>query len=244
MTEYGNQEPPSLRLPMAQPPQVKRAKQESSSPAENDMGEHLDRASQAASQGGETRRERAEPLQHKENTTGLPDTLKARIERLSGISLDDVQVHYHSSHPAQVQALAYTQGTEIHVGPGQEQHLAHEAWHVIQQKQGRVQPTLQAKGMAINDDQGLEREADAMGTQATKRSAEGLLDRFAAPVTIPLPVPMGTKLPSHVQSGRSARPKTNLRNFMKRAAFLQKRGSMLICSPLSKERRRKNRNIA
>lgn len=118
----------------------------------------------------------AEPLQRKENTTGLPDTLKAGVETLSGLSLDDVQVHYNSSKPAGVQALAYTQGAEIHVGPGQEQHLAHEAWHVAQQKQGRVQATLQAKGMAINDDQGLEREADAMGARAQGMQNRNLPD--------------------------------------------------------------------
>src|SRR5258708_2743392 len=44
----------------------------------------------------------------KKDNTGLPDTLKAGIEGISGISMDDVQVHYHSSKPAQVQALAYT----------------------------------------------------------------------------------------------------------------------------------------
>jgi hypothetical protein len=99
----------------------------------------------------------------KKNTTGLPDSLKVGVESLSGLSLDDVHVHYNSSKPAQVQALAYTQGTEIYVGPGQEQHLAHEAWHVVQQKQGRVKPTLQAKDVAMNDDQVLEREANAMG---------------------------------------------------------------------------------
>jgi hypothetical protein len=104
----------------------------------------------------------------KKNQTGLPDTLKAGIESLSGLSLDDVHVHYNSSEPAQVQALAYTQGTEIHVGPGQERHLAHEAWHVVQQKQGRVKSTLQAKGMMINDDQGLEQEADLMGKNVTR----------------------------------------------------------------------------
>src|SRR5947209_5513577 len=59
---YGNQIPPSLRLPVAPPPQVESSNQESRSPAENDMGEHLDRVSQAASQGGETRHGRAEPL--------------------------------------------------------------------------------------------------------------------------------------------------------------------------------------
>ena len=97
------------------------------------------------------------------NQTGLPDELKAGVENLSGYSLDDVRVHYNSSKPAQLQALAYTQGTEIHVAPGQEEHLPHEAWHVVQQMQGRVKPTMQMKGVQINDDAGLEREADVMG---------------------------------------------------------------------------------
>jgi len=61
------------------------------------------------------------------NQTGLPDELKAGVENLSGYSLDDVRVHYNSSKPAQLQALAYTQGTEIHVASGQEEHLLHEA---------------------------------------------------------------------------------------------------------------------
>ena len=43
---------------------------------------------------------------------------------------------------------AYTQGSDIHLGPGQEQHLPHEAWHVVQQKQGRVTATTQMKGSA------------------------------------------------------------------------------------------------
>ena len=108
----------------------------------------------------------------RENRTGLPDTLKAGVERLSGYSLSDIRVHYNSPAPTEVGALAYTQGTEIHVGPGQERHLAHEAWHVVQQMQGRVQPTMQMKGVAINDDDGLEREADVMGEKA-KRTLVG-----------------------------------------------------------------------
>ena len=79
----------------------------------------------------------------RENNTGLPDRLKAGVESLSGLAMDDVRVHYNSAKPAEVQALAYTQGTDIHVGPGQEQHLPHEAWHVAQQKQGRVSPMRQ-----------------------------------------------------------------------------------------------------
>lgn len=104
----------------------------------------------------------------KENKTGLPDNLKAGIENLSGIAMDDVRVHYNSSNPAKLQALAYTQGTDIHVAPRQEKHLAHEAWHVVQQKQGRVKPTIQAKGVGINNNEGLETEADVMGGKAKR----------------------------------------------------------------------------
>ena len=109
-----------------------------------------------------------EPVQKKENNTGMPDSLKSGIENLSGMSMDDVKVHYNSSHPAELQALAYTQGTDIHVGPGQEKHLPHEAWHVAQQKQGRVKATMQSKGVAINDDSLLEGEADGMGAEALR----------------------------------------------------------------------------
>src|SRR5215475_4498980 len=78
------------------------------------------------------------------NTTGLPDRLKAGIETLSGMSLDEVRVHRNTARPAQLDALAYTKGVEIYVGPGQEHHLPHEAWHVVQQAQGRVKQTLHA----------------------------------------------------------------------------------------------------
>lgn len=107
--------------------------------------------------------------QRKENSTGLPDNLKSGIENLSGYSMDDVKVHYNSSQPAQLNAHAYAQGTAIHLASGQEKHLPHEAWHVVQQKQGRVKPTMQLKGkVAINDDAGLEHEADVMGAEAMR----------------------------------------------------------------------------
>jgi hypothetical protein len=107
------------------------------------------------------------PVQKKENNTGLPDHLKAGVEALSGYSMNDVRVHYNSDKPAQLHALAYAQGPDIHVGPGQERNLPHEAWHVVQQKQGRVQATLQTKtNVPINDDAGLEAEADVMGAKA------------------------------------------------------------------------------
>lgn len=61
----------------------------------------------------------------------------------SGHSMDNVKVHYNSSEPASLQAHAYAQGTDIHLASGQERHLPHEAWHIVQQAQGRVKPTTQ-----------------------------------------------------------------------------------------------------
>ncbi|MDL2245456.1 DUF4157 domain-containing protein [Parabacteroides sp. OttesenSCG-928-J18] len=141
--------------------------------------------------------EEEEPLQMKSNQTGLPDNLKSGVEALSGYSMDDVRVHFNSSQPAQFKALAYTQGSHIHVAPGQEQHLPHEAWHVVQQKQGRVQPTMQMKGVQVNDDQGLEREADEMGGRAltyhpTRQKA---VNNYEITLNSPIqrrPIPLGT----------------------------------------------------
>ena len=107
-----------------------------------------------------------EGIPDKENVTGLPDSLKSGVENLSGLSMEDVRVHYNSGKPAQVGALAYTQGTDIHVASGQEKHLPHEAWHVVQQAQGRVKPTMQLMGVGVNDNADLEKEASEMGKRA------------------------------------------------------------------------------
>jgi hypothetical protein len=118
------------------------------------------------------------------NGTGLPENLKTGIEALSGMTMGDVRVHYNSDKPAQLQALAYAQGTDIHIAPGQEKHLPHEAWHVVQQKQGRVQATKQMKdAIQINDNTGLEKEADVMGAKALQPP-----DKFLARVAQSAPL--------------------------------------------------------
>jgi hypothetical protein len=102
---------------------------------------------------------------------GLPDDLRAGIESLSGLDLSDVRVHANSEKPAQLNAAAYAHGDNIYLAPGQERHLPHEAWHVVQQKQGRVMPTLRIDDVDVSDDQALEREADAMGAKAASGAA-------------------------------------------------------------------------
>ena len=105
---------------------------------------------------------------------GLPSNLQSGVEQLSGQDMSDVNVNYNSPKPDQLNAHAYAQGNNIHLGPGQEKHLPHEAWHVAQQKQGRVQPTKQMKSKVnINDDPNLEKEADVMGAKAEKIGNDG-----------------------------------------------------------------------
>lgn len=138
-----------------------------------------------------------EPLQKKANKTGLPDNLKAGVENLSGLSMHDVKVHYNSGKPAQLQALAFARGTDIHVGPGQEKHLPHEAWHVVQQKQGRVKPTIQLKGnLQINDYKGLEKEADKMASGLVRNNKRDVSEAREISAGIPVlqrVVTIGTK---------------------------------------------------
>jgi Domain of unknown function (DUF4157) len=106
---------------------------------------------------------------HRANMTGMPDGLKSGIEAQSGLSLDDVKVHYNSSKPARLHALAYAKGTNIYLGPGQVGHLPHEAWHVVQQKQGRVRGARRShSGFKVADDPMLEREADRYGYSARR----------------------------------------------------------------------------
>ena len=111
-----------------------------------------------------------QPAAHTNNQQ-IPGQLKTGLEHLSGVDLSGVKVHYNSSKPATVGALAYAQGNEIHLGPGQEAHLPHEGWHIVQQRQQRVNPTETVNGVSVNSDASLEREADKMGTLAIQRRA-------------------------------------------------------------------------
>ncbi|WP_106828539.1 eCIS core domain-containing protein [Parabacteroides pacaensis] len=115
------------------------------------------------------------PVQRQENNlTGMPDSVKQRMEKSFHTDFSSIRVHPESSSAPEVGALAYTQGTDIHFAPGQfkpdtssgQQLLGHELAHVVQQQEGRVQPTTEISGMAVNDDISLEHEADMLGNKA------------------------------------------------------------------------------
>ena len=101
----------------------------------------------------------------------LPPALHASVEHLANTSIGDVTVVPNSSRPNAVNAHAYAQGNAIHLAPGKEHHLAHEAWHLAQQAQGRVAATEHVNGMPVNSDTSLEREASVKGSEAEALAA-------------------------------------------------------------------------
>lgn len=110
----------------------------------------------------------------------MPVDVQARMSNAFGMDLSSVRVYEGPRAPA-LGARAFTAGAEVHFAPGEYQPtspggqelLGHELAHVVQQSQGRVRGTTQAKGVAINDDAGLEREADEMGAKAARGQAVG-----------------------------------------------------------------------
>lgn len=95
----------------------------------------------------------------------LPKSLQRAVQLLTGEDVSDVRVHYSSLKPHSIGAHAYTQGKDIYLAPGQAHHLAHETWHVVQQKQGRVAANKSLRGMPLNDEVELEHEAEIMAAR-------------------------------------------------------------------------------
>lgn len=106
--------------------------------------------------------------------SGIPESVQTKMEGALNTSLSGVNVHANSSKATEVGALAYTQGTDIHVAPGHynpntsegKRLLGHELTHVAQQMEGRVQPTGEVGGLPLNDNPALEQEADSLGAKA------------------------------------------------------------------------------
>ncbi|HBV95655.1 MAG TPA: hypothetical protein DEF36_01195 [Desulfotomaculum sp.] len=115
-----------------------------------------------------------------ENNTGIPEGLKTGVESLSGMDLSDVKIHYNSNKPAALNALAYAQGTDIHIGPGQEEYLPHEAWHVVQQRQGRVSPSAGIQLKVSDNDNKLTLKALKKACPSFGTAIDTLLDESTA----------------------------------------------------------------
>jgi DNA ligase-1 len=65
-------------------------------------------------------------------------------------------------------------GGERHIASDKQGHLPHEAWHVVQQKEGIAPAGAGASLVAVNDDEKLEAEADIEGEHALQRATHGV----------------------------------------------------------------------
>jgi hypothetical protein len=135
----------------------------------------------------------------------LPPTVQAQMENSLGTDFSGVKIVPDSTTAVHIRANAFTQGETVHFAPGKyapgtdsgRELIGHELAHVVQQRQGRVSPSLQGQGLAINTDRSLEAEADRMGEAAARGE------------TIPAPALAGTgaaSTPSVIQGDFAVEP--------------------------------------
>jgi outer membrane protein OmpA-like peptidoglycan-associated protein len=106
----------------------------------------------------------------------------AKMEEAFDSDFSDVNLHTESEEASQMGALAYAQGNDVHFAPGQynpgsqagQELLGHELAHVVQQRNGRVGTQAKQGGIPLNQDSGLESEADAMGKLAAAGKKTGM----------------------------------------------------------------------
>jgi Domain of unknown function (DUF4157)/Effector protein len=97
--------------------------------------------------------------------------LQRKLGQAMGADFSEVRVHADAQADQlnrSIQAKAFTTGQNVFFrqgayNPGSrggQALIAHELTHVVQQKEGRVKPTVQINGAEVNDDPTLEAEAD------------------------------------------------------------------------------------
>jgi hypothetical protein len=115
------------------------------------------------------------PAAGKAGGASLPTGIRAHMEAAFGADFSAVRIH-EGGDAERLDALAFAQGTDIHFAPGRFapsntqglELLGHELAHVVQQAQGRVEGSIHASGMSVNDDSALEHEADVLGAKAAR----------------------------------------------------------------------------
>lgn len=112
----------------------------------------------------------------------LDAPVQAKMEGAFGADFANVRVHADSRDATAFGAEAFAYGDDVHFAPGRYQPgseagqelLGHELTHVVQQRAGRVAASAQARGIGINQDAGLEAEADRCGALAARGESVSL----------------------------------------------------------------------
>ena len=158
----------SITKPAAtgQKTEVRRREPETNAEQNTDTGNSL----AECACGGGCKRCNKDPATTQNRHNALPGPMRSAMEDMSGIDLSSINVHYNSQEPSRLGANAYAKSSDIHLAPGHENELPHEAWHVVQQMQGRVQADGMRNGVPTNVDRNLESEADTMGQKSIANS--------------------------------------------------------------------------
>ena len=123
--------------------------------------------------------------------SAMPNDVKGQMENSFGTDFSDVKIHTNSEKASKIGAHAFTQGNNVHFAQGKfdpstksgKQLLGHELSHVVQQKNGQVKPNIQMKGMAINNEDKHESEADKQGALAAEGKPDNS-ERLASPTRL------------------------------------------------------------
>lgn len=115
----------------------------------------------------------------------LPEDLQTKMEDSFGQDFSNVEIIKNSIQAKEINAQAFTQGNSVHFASGKfnpnsqsgKELIGHELTHVVQQRNGRVNNSYQAKSLNINDESTLEKEADLLGSKAAK--GESVKDKIS-----------------------------------------------------------------
>lgn len=110
----------------------------------------------------------------------LPPNILTKMENSFDQDFSKVDIHPNSDAASNLKAQAFTQGNEIHFASGKydpnsksgQELIGHELTHVVQQKEGKVEPNTSSMGLPVNDNPHLEQEADLLGAKAAAYSTE------------------------------------------------------------------------
>lgn len=86
------------------------------------------------------------------------------MEAMSGMDLSEVRVHRNSGKPAQLSALAYAQGNEIHLGPGQEEFDDDKR----QEREARESKEAQASALRDKQERAVQRSVSEQKAATVK----------------------------------------------------------------------------
>ncbi len=96
------------------------------------------------------------------------------MESSFNTNFSNINIKKDSQQATDTDALAFTQGNNVHFAPEQlkpetkkgQELIGHEFAHVVQQREGKVKANKQIDKFPINDNKDLEKQADEQGKKA------------------------------------------------------------------------------